>query len=103
MTRRGLFSIPASELAGESIETLLNCRNVTIERIVSPPRTRTREFDQPQDEWVCLLQGSATLELAGQRLRLQAGEPLFIPAHTLHRVLETSTATPCIWLAVHIH
>lgn len=84
-------------------ETLLQCRNVTIERIQSPPGTRTEIFNQPQDEWVSLLQGEAELELAGEVIRLSAGETLFIPAGTPHRVLNTSKRPTCIWLAVHIY
>ena len=103
MSQRNLFSPVKQSMAIESIDTLLQCRNVTIERIVSPPRTRTGEFDQTQDEWVSLLQGSATLELAGETLTLEAGDCLFIPAHTPHRVLTTSAQPDCIWLAVHIH
>jgi cupin 2 domain-containing protein len=87
----------------ESFETLLQCRNVTLERIQSPPGTRTETFNQPQDEWVCLLQGEAQLEMAGEVIRLVAGETLFIPAGTPHRVLRTSDQPTCIWLAMHIH
>jgi cupin 2 domain-containing protein len=35
-------------------------------------------------------------------LRLSAGDALFIPAHTRHRVTATAGDPPCIWLAVHI-
>lgn len=87
----------------ESFETLLQCRNVTVERIQSPPGSRSGVFYQPQDEWVCLLQGEAQLEMAGQVIELAAGEALFIPAGTPHRVLRTSDQPTCIWLAVHIH
>jgi len=31
-----------------------------------------------------------------------AGDHLFIPAHTRHRVLATSEEPRCLWLAVHI-
>ena len=103
MSQDNLFNPVRQSLATESIDTLLQCRNVSIERIVSPPQTRTREFNQTQDEWVCLLQGSAMLELAGEALTLEAGDSLFIPAHTPHRVLTTSEQPDCIWLAVHIH
>jgi cupin 2 domain-containing protein len=34
---------------------------------------------------------------------LGAGDTIFIPAHTPHRVVTTSTNPQCIWLAVHIY
>jgi len=33
---------------------------------------------------------------------LVSGDYLFIPAHTPHRVVETSAEPQCIWLAVHL-
>ncbi|MBL3590433.1 MAG: cupin domain-containing protein [gamma proteobacterium endosymbiont of Lamellibrachia anaximandri] len=91
---------PAEE---ESFETLLQCGNVSIEKIQSPPATRTETYDQEQDEWIALLQGQASLQIEDRIVTLQSGDTLFIPAHTPHRVLETSTDPTCIWLAVHIH
>lgn len=88
---------------GERFDALLDCRNVCIERILSAPGSASGPYDQDQDEWVLLLQGQARLEVEGQPVRLAAGEALFIPAHTPHRVLDTSADPPCIWLAVHIH
>jgi cupin 2 domain-containing protein len=103
MPRFNLFK--PQRIGGETevFETLLQCRNVTIERIQSPADTRSELLTQQQDEWVCLLQGEAELEMAGKPLRLAAGETLFIPAGTSHRVLTTSDRPTCIWLAIHIH
>jgi cupin 2 domain-containing protein len=98
-----LFSAVPVSGAGEAFEELLRCRNVRIERIVSGANPEPRVYDQEQDEWVCLLQGEAELSVDGEGVVLRAGESLFIPAHTPHRVLQTSVEPPCIWLAVHIH
>ena len=87
----------------EAFETLLQQGNVTIERILSPAGTRSQTFVQAQDEWICLLQGEAQLEMDDRKIRLTAGETLFIAAGTPHRVLSTSADPTCIWLAVHIH
>lgn len=91
---------------GEAFQALLECRNVRIERIVSAPLRAERDdltvYDQPQDEWVLLLEGEAMLEVDGQPVPLAAGQHLFIPAHTPHRVLTTSAEPRCLWLAVHI-
>ena len=87
----------------ESCETLLACRNVMIERIQSPAGTRSELYIQDQDEWVCLVQGKAQLEMGEETVKLTAGETLFIPAGTPHRVVDTSDNPTCIWLTVHIH
>ncbi|NCA70420.1 MAG: cupin domain-containing protein [Sphingobacteriia bacterium] len=91
------------ELAsGERFDLLLSCRNVLIERILSSARPDSRLYDQEQDEWVCLLRGEAQLWIDGATRRLCAGDHCFIPAHTPHRVLATSSEPSCLWLAVHI-
>jgi cupin 2 domain-containing protein len=86
----------------ESLATLLTSENVTIERILSPPFTTTKLSQQPHDEWVCVLQGSAKLEMNHEEITLYRGDNLLIPAHTPHRVLTTSHQPHCIWLAIHI-
>jgi cupin 2 domain-containing protein len=101
--KQNLYANLSGPLSGEDFVELLRCRNVVIERIVSSDRPEPRVYDQPQDEWVILLQGQASLEIAGETLHLAAGDHVFIPAHTAHRVLTTSRDPVCIWLTVHIH
>ncbi|RDH90653.1 MAG: cupin [endosymbiont of Seepiophila jonesi] len=100
---QNLFKSENALAEEESFETLLQCGNVSIEKIQSPPSTHTETYDQEQDEWIALLQGQASLQMEDRVVTLQRGDTLFIPAHTPHRVLETSTDPTCIWLAVHIH
>lgn len=100
--QHNLFASLPVLATGEDFETLAASGCVRIERIVSSPRPEPTLYDQDDDEWVLLLQGEATLELDGTPLTLQAGDHLFIPAHLPHRVLATSDAPRCIWLAVHI-
>lgn len=88
---------------GEHFQEWLRCKNVVIERIVSSDAPASVCYDQAQDEWVVLLQGTASLEVETQTITLGAGDALFIPARTRHRVLETSHDPQCIWLAVHIY
>ena len=45
--------------------------------------------------------GAAVLEVAGERVALDAGQWLFLPAGCAHTVLETEPGTS--WLAVHLH
>jgi cupin 2 domain-containing protein len=91
-------------LAGERVDLLLRGRNLRVERIVSTGHASPADFwyDQAQAEWVVLLQGSASLQLAGesQPRRLEAGDSLLIPAGCRHRVEWTSDVMPTVWLAI---
>ena len=102
MEIRRLFPEPEMPARGERFETLLESGKLRIERILSAPGSASGPYDQERDEWVLLLQGSAVLEVEGERVELTAGEALWLPAHTVHRVLDTSDDPPCVWLAVHI-
>lgn len=101
MRTGNLFENADSPATGERFETLLDHRNLVVERILSSAMPDPTEYLQPQDEWVALLRGAATLEVSGARIELKAGDSLFIPALTPHRVLETSPGA--LWLAVHLH
>lgn len=103
MTLFNLFHELPENALDEEFRELIRCRNLTIERIFSPPHSETEWMIQEQDEWVALLQGQADLELESGTETLTRGDTLFIPAGMRHRVTDTS-AEPCaIWLAVHIH
>ncbi len=61
-------------------------------------------YDQPQEEWVVLLRGSARLAFAEgdsaiASLDLIAGESLTIPAHRKHRV--ETVSDDAVWIALH--
>ena len=72
-----------------------------IERIVSSRRPDVTVYDQDQDEWVALLVGRALMEIDGSPVEMARGDTVFLPAHTPHRVLETSEGA--VWLAIHLH
>jgi cupin 2 domain-containing protein len=93
----------ASEPAGteERFDTLLQHRNLVVERIISSKNTPPVEFIQDQDEWVLLVHGTAILEVSGQAKALKAGDYLFLPAKTPHTVRAVSDGA--LWLAVHLH
>jgi cupin 2 domain-containing protein len=78
---------------------------VRIERIVSTGQASPAGFwyDQPDDEFVVLLSGSAVLRFEeGDRLMPMApGDWVEIAAHVRHRVEETDRDRPSVWLAVH--
>ena len=95
------FSIADNLTRGEHFDTLLSHRNLVIERIVSGADIQPVEYVQPQDEWVLLVQGAAVMDVAGTRTVLGAGDYLFLPAGTPHRVESCEPGT--LWLAIHLH
>ena len=87
----------------EAFETLANLPGTRIERIVSHGHASPEGFwyDQPQAEWVMVVQGEAVLAFDdGRQHPMRAGDWLTIPAHCRHRVASTGPAT--VWLAVHL-
>jgi cupin 2 domain-containing protein len=83
----------------------LKCNNVHIERIVSQGHTTPPEkwYDQAWDEWVIVLEGQAILVYEQSEQILTAGDYVFIPAHTKHRVEWTTPDSRTVWLAVHLY
>lgn len=99
-----IFNLPNFLDHQEIFETILATPNLKIERIISTGQTTPQGtwYDQPQDEWVLLLQGEAQLSFEdGSIMNLQTGDYLLIKAHQKHRVESTSLSPPCIWLAIH--
>src|SRR5258708_20617555 len=93
-------SLP-QERDSELVEGLAEGRGVRIERIVSTGHSSPEGFwyDQPDDEFVVLLAGSATLcfEQDRRRLELIPGDWVEIPAHVRHRVECTEADRPTVW------
>lgn len=99
-----LFERPNPLPEQEEFTALLETPALRLERILSSGQTTPpgEWYDQPQAEWVILLQGEAVLSYDdGTCLRLQPGDYVLIPPHRRHRVDYTSTAPPCVWLALH--
>jgi cupin 2 domain-containing protein len=101
-----LFEAIPATLPNELIERLAEGAGVRIERIVSEGHASSEGFwyDQPENEWVVLLSGSATLLVeegaALRRVELCAGDYLLIPAHQRHRVKATAKGIKSVWLAI---
>lgn len=87
--------------AGERFDTLLEHRNLVVERIISSRFTTPTVMIQPQDEWVLLLSGQALLQVGERSVQLVSGDHLFLPAGTPHCVQNVSPGA--LWLAVHLH
>jgi cupin 2 domain-containing protein len=91
----------------ERFDQLLAQRGVLIERIVSTGQASPEGFwyDDPRDEWVLLLAGSAALQFEKEspaRRQLLPGDYVHIPAHCRHRVAWTDPNVATVWLAVYI-
>jgi cupin 2 domain-containing protein len=100
---RNLFTELPSIASGEACDTLLETEGVKIERIVSHSAASPEGFwyDQPQDEWVLVVKGEARLLIhPDERVSLETGDHVLLPAHCRHRVEWTSGET--VWLAVHV-
>jgi cupin 2 domain-containing protein len=91
------YHVPQS---GEDFTTLLQHKNVCINRIVSSDKVEKKLYIQDEDEWLVVLKGSATLEIDGKIFQLSCGDTLFISAKTPHKILSTAKGT--LWLTVHI-
>lgn len=98
-------NLPRSTLKNEDFFELLKRPGLRLERIVSTGQCSPPDFwyDQPEGEWVLLLQGEARLRFADETAsrHLKAGDFLDIAAHRRHRVEWTTFDETTVWLAVH--
>eukprot|EP00761_Pharyngomonas_kirbyi_P006707 gb/GECH01006715.1/.p1 GENE.gb/GECH01006715.1/~~gb/GECH01006715.1/.p1 ORF type:complete len:116 (+),score=9.40 gb/GECH01006715.1/:1-348(+) len=108
MQRGNLWTSPSESLPPNSKEEIFDTlissnegKNLKVERIVSCGQTTDGWYNQDQDEWVVLIQGEAELELkSGDKEKLNSGDYIYIPKHTIHRVSYTSQNPACVWLAI---
>ena len=85
-------------------EDLIFMKDARLARIKSCGQVSAEGFwyEQPEDEWVMVLDGEGELEWQdGRKKLLRAGDYLFLPAFEKHRVCYTSQQPPCIWLAIY--
>ena len=105
MTDNLFTSIPRSTGKNEQFSNLLERPGLRIERIVSTGQCSPPDFwyDQPEGEWVVVLQGHATLrfEDTPEPLPMTPGDFIDIAPHRRHRVEWTDPEQPTVWLAVH--
>jgi cupin 2 domain-containing protein len=101
-----IFADIPEPLPEELFQCLLKRGGVLIERIVSKGHCTPvgQYYDQDFDEWVMVLEGQAILyfEQDNKLLSLGAGDYVFIPAHSRHRVEWTLPDVNTLWLAVHL-
>ncbi len=97
-----LLSHLPEDLSEELTTVLQEGHGVRIERIVSTGQKSPEGFwyDQPEHEWVMVLQGAARLQFEDRVVEMNSGDSINIPAHTRHRVDWTTANEPTVWLAV---
>jgi cupin 2 domain-containing protein len=102
---KNLFAEIPVDTSSEAFDDLLDAPGLRIERIVSHGQASPPGFwyEQDQDEWIIVLQGSATLQVEDRDtlVPLEPGDHYWIPAGLRHRVDRTAPDGPTIWLAVH--
>lgn len=106
MGDRNLYAgLPAAPEAAERFDILFARPGLRVERIVSTGQASPPGFwyDQPDGEWVVLLQGAAAIRFADEAAerRLAPGDWLYIPPHRCHRVEWTEPGQATVWLALH--
>jgi cupin 2 domain-containing protein len=101
MQTDNLFTDATPPQKGERADTILNHKNLIVERIVSSAAITPQEYVQAQDEWVLLVQGEAVLQVAGESVLHKPGDYLFLPSGVPHTVVRTSEGA--MWLVVHLH
>lgn len=101
MQTSNLFNDTATPEEGERFDTILNHKNLLIERIISSAAITPHEYIQAQDEWVLLMRGEADLRVEGKLHALKEGDHIFLPAGVPHKVERASDGA--MWLAVHLH
>lgn len=97
--------LPSAAAVDEQFADILQRPGLRIERIVSTGQASPEGFwyDQPEGEWVVVLQGEAKLRFADEAdaRHLKTGEFIDIAPHRRHRVEWTDPDRPTVWLAVH--
>ena len=100
-----IFSGILDRVKDEIFEALLKTDHFALERIISSGQATPpgQWYDQPKDEWVILLKGSAGLLFEGQEdiMVLHPGDYVHILAHQRHRVEWTDGKQRTVWLALH--
>ena len=101
---QNVFKNIPDELTEEFFETIAETKNIRIERIVSSGHASPGGFwyDQAENEYVLLLQGSAALRFKDKKdsMVMHPGDHIIIPKHVKHRVEWTDPDRDTVWLVV---
>ncbi len=101
--KQNIFDNIPNKMPEEIFETMVDNKNVKVEKIISRGHSSPNSswYDQDEDEWVLLLKGHAKLQFENdEMLELLPGDYINIPANKKHRVEWTDPEDATIWLAV---
>ena len=106
METHNLLTDLPDKVPEEVFETLINSKNIKIERIISPKEHKTpngKWFKQDLNEFVILLKGSAVLLFKEKTdfINLKPGDYINIPRYKEHRGEATDNKVETIGLAIH--
>lgn len=102
LSMKNIFEQIPLTASNEIVSALLVAEQVRIERIVSFGQASPSEFwyNQAENEWFILLEGTAQLQVEDRLISLTAGDFLNLPSGTKHRVEQTDPVNRTVWLAV---
>lgn len=98
-----IFDFDPGAFDAEVFEDIVKSEHVRVERILSKGHASPESgwYDQDENEWVIVLQGSGRLVFDdGSEVELHAGDYINIRAHKKHRVSWTDPGRVTVWLAV---
>jgi len=105
MITSNIYSNIPKEIPDEVFEVIIRNGPFKLERIVSKGHStpKGKWYDQDNEEWVILLNGSAGIAIEGKAgiVVLKPGDYINLPAHLKHRVEWTDPSTETVWLALH--
>lgn len=93
-----LFDTSYKSSQQEVMDILCESENVRIEKIISTGQVSDSWYDQDENEWVSVIEGSGKLLFEDREITLNKGDSILIKAHEKHKV--SFTSDPCIWLCV---
>ncbi|MGV8059503.1 MAG: cupin domain-containing protein [Smithellaceae bacterium] len=103
--KKSIFGDIPTLLQNELFEEILTGNSFRMERIISQGHASHEGFwyDENENEWVILLQGSAGLCFEGKEelIVLRPGDYVLIPRHCRHRIEWTDSEKKTVWLAVY--
>ena len=100
--KSNLFEKIPTNVTEEIMTELVSSANMRVERIVSFGQASPDGFwyEQTENEWILLLEGSAQLRFDDSLVDLAPGDYLNIPSGMRHRVEKTDENRRTVWLAV---
>lgn len=90
----------AAPSTGEHTLEVVRVEGVVVNQILSGTLQGAVDYVQDHGELAVVLEGSAVVDVAGERLELAAGAWVLLPAGTPHRLVSTAPRTN--WLTVHL-